>query len=117
MVSLAASRGVGEVWGFNHSINHRMSEAKWFYLIYTLAHVGGAAIIFSGINLVRIVIETEVMNTLLLPLVLGFLLLLEARALPPKWRMRGVHQYTVWSLSAMIMGFGLTMGVRLLVGM
>ncbi|WP_084171649.1 NRAMP family divalent metal transporter [Alicyclobacillus contaminans] len=114
VVSLAGAWGVGEVFGFNHSVNHSFREAKWFYIIYTAAHVGGALLVFSGINLVRLDVDTEVMNALLLPLVLGFLLLLEAKVLPPQWRMKGLHKWVVWALSVVIMGFGLYMGVQLL---
>lgn len=33
------------------------------------------------------------MNALLLPIVLGLLLVLEAHTLPEEWRMRGVRKY------------------------
>lgn len=115
VVSLAGAWGIGEVVGFHHSVNHKPREAKWFYLVYTLAHVGGAVIVFSGINLVNLSVDTEVMNALLLPVVLGFLLLLEAKVLPCEWRMKGFHKWTVWTLSAVMMGFGLYMGVQLAV--
>lgn len=114
VVSLAGAWGVGEVWGFNHSVNHKLREAKWFYLIYTAAHIGGAILVFSGINLVHLDVDTEVMNALLLPLVLGFLLLLEAKVLPPEWRMKGIYKYTVWTISSIVMLFGLYMGFRII---
>ena len=47
------------------------------------------------------------MNALLLPIVLGFLLALEARALPPEHRMRGGHRLAVTSLCLLVMAFGL----------
>lgn len=50
-----------------------------------------------------------VMNALLLPIVLGFLLLLEAKALSPEWRMRGARKYATWLLCALVIGFGLDM--------
>ncbi len=114
VVSLAAAWGVGEVFGFNHSVNQPIREARWFYLIYTLAHVGGALLVIAGFNLIRIDVDTEVLNALLLPIVLGFLLLLEAKVLPGEWRMRGLHKWIVWILSALIMAFGLYMGIQLI---
>lgn len=54
------------------------------------------------------------MNAMLLPVVLGFLLLLEARALPKEWRMRGFYKYAVWTLSGVVMAFGLYMAVKAL---
>ncbi|HUZ35477.1 MAG TPA: hypothetical protein VMV17_04035 [Streptosporangiaceae bacterium] len=53
--------------------------------------------------------DVEVMNALLLPAVLGFLLLLEARALPPEFRMRGWHRYLTWTLCLLVIGFALSM--------
>ncbi len=114
VVSLAAAWGLGEVFGFGHSLNAPVHQAKGFYLIYTLIHIGGAMLIFSGINLVRIDVDTEIMNAMLLPVVLGFLLILEARALPFHWRMRGLHKFVAWALSAAIIGFALYTGVQLI---
>ncbi len=54
------------------------------------------------------------MNAMLLPIVLGFLLALEAKALPQKWRMKGMRKYLVWSLSGIVMAFGLYMMVTTL---
>jgi Mn2+/Fe2+ NRAMP family transporter len=59
--------------------------------------------------LVGLAVDVEVMNALLLPIVLGFLLALEAKALPPQWRMRGWHKYTTWFLCLVVMAFGLYM--------
>lgn len=115
VVSLAGAWGIGEVVGFKHSVNSKVRDAKMFYLIYTLAHIGGAVLVFSGINLVNLAVDTEVMNALLLPVVLGFLLLLEAKVLPKDWRMKGVYRWIVWALSGIIMFFGLYMGLSLII--
>jgi Mn2+/Fe2+ NRAMP family transporter len=115
VVSLAGAYGVGEALGLPHSLDRRFSEAKPFYLVYTLAHVGGALLVIGTVaNLVNITIDVEVMNAMLLPVVLGFLLGLEARALPARHRMRGLHRYAVWGLSAVVMGFGVYMALTTL---
>jgi len=111
VVSIAGAWGIGEVFGFNHSLNHKISEAKWFYLIYTLAHIGGAILVIASVNLIQLNVDVQVMNAMLLPIVLGFLLVLEAKALPEKWRMRGFRKYTVWTLSGLVMTFGLYMAL------
>ncbi len=111
VVSIAGAWGIGEAFGFNHSLNHKISEAKWFYLIYTLAHVGGAILVIFSVNLVRLNVDVEVMNAMLLPIVLGFLLVLEAKSLPKEWRMSGFHKYLVWIISGIAMAFGLYMAV------
>ncbi|MDA8194665.1 MAG: divalent metal cation transporter [Thermaerobacter sp.] len=107
VVSIAGAWGLGEVLGFSHSLNHSPRQAPIFYAVYTLAHVVGALVVILSKNLVSLSIGVEIMNAMLLPIVLGFLLVLEARALPARWRMRGLYRYLVWGASAAVMGLGL----------
>lgn len=111
VVSVAGAWGIGEAFNFNHSLNQPIKDAKVFYLVYTAAHIGGALLVISSINLVSLTIDVEVMNAMLLPIVLGFLLALEAKALPDNWRMKGWRKYSVWAISAVIMAFGVYMAV------
>lgn len=69
----------------------------------------GTAADRPGPRLIGLAVDVEVMNALLLPAVLGFLLLLEARALPPEFRMRGWHRYLTWTLCLLVIGFALSM--------
>ena len=109
VVSIAGAWGIGEAFGFKHSLNDRPREARWFYAIYSFAHIGGALLVIFSVNLVALSVDVEVMNALLLPIVLGFLLLLEARSLPVSWRMKGVYKYTAWTISGIVMAFGVCM--------
>ncbi len=61
----------------------------------------------SSLDLVGLVIDVEVMNALLLPIVLGFLLALEAKVLPDEHRMHGAYRVAVTGLCLIVMGFGL----------
>lgn len=108
--SLAGAWGISEVFGWKHSLSDPVPHAKPFYWAYSLAHIAGAGLVLASINLVALTVDVEVMNAMLLPIVLGFLLLLEAKALPVRYRMKGAYKYTVWSLSAVVIGFGLYMG-------
>ncbi|CAB1127794.1 Mn2+ and Fe2+ transporters of the NRAMP family [Candidatus Hydrogenisulfobacillus filiaventi] len=116
VVSIAGAWGVTEVLGQPRSLNHRWHEAPLFYLLYILANLTGAALVFSGIPLVRLTLDVEVMNALLLPVVLGFLLALEARVLPARYRMRGAYRLAAWTASALVIGFGLLMAILTLAG-
>jgi Mn2+/Fe2+ NRAMP family transporter len=108
--SIAGAWGLAEVFGWKHTLNERPSrKTAKFYLTYALAHIVGAAIVLASVDLIGLSVDVMVMNALLLPIVLGFLLLLETKALPPQWRMRGAHKYITWSLCAVVMGFGLYM--------
>ena len=110
VASLAGAWGISEVLGWTHTLNERPSRrtAK-FYVCYALAHVLGAVIVLSGLSLVDVAIDVMVMNALLLPIVLGFLLLLEARALPDEHRMHGARRLVSTGLCFLVMGFGLYM--------
>lgn len=110
VASLAGAWGLSEVFGWRHTLNERPNRATAnFYLTYGLAHVVGAVLVLTSVDLVNLAVDVEVMNALLLPIVLGLLLALEARALPEQWRMRGLHKYVTRALCLVVMAFGLYM--------
>jgi Mn2+/Fe2+ NRAMP family transporter len=111
VVSLAAAWGFGEVTGHRHSLEHHPFEAPWFYSIYGLSIIAGAVIVGLAPNLVDLNIGVEVMNALLLPLVLGLLVLLAFRALPPEHRPRGVYAWIVVGVSVLTAGLGVYAGL------
>lgn len=106
VVSLATAWGFGEVTGYRHSLEHRPQEAPWFYIVFTLAVIGGAILVAWAPDLVALSIGVEVMNALLLPLVLGFLVALAVRALPPAHRLRGSYLWIVVGVVILTAGLG-----------
>lgn len=90
VVSLASSWGFGELFDKPCSLNNRWCEAPLFYGCYVAALLTGGGIVLSGAPLIQLSIWVEVLNSLLLPIVLGFLLALGWTALPEK------HQLGVW---------------------
>jgi NRAMP (natural resistance-associated macrophage protein)-like metal ion transporter len=110
VVTLAAARTLGEALGVNHSLDHEVSEAPWFYGAYAVALIGGALVVASGVNLVTLSVGVQVMNALLLPIVLGFLFLL-ARGLPEPWRLKGWYAWLSGSLIAVTTIFGVYSGL------
>jgi Mn2+/Fe2+ NRAMP family transporter len=111
VVSLAAAWGFGEVTGYKHSLEHHPAEAPWFYGVYTVAVIGGAVVIALAPDLVSLNVGIEVMNALLLPFVLGFLVLLALRALPPPHRLRGAYLWVVIGISVVVAGLGVYGGI------
>jgi Mn2+/Fe2+ NRAMP family transporter len=108
IASLAGAWGLSEAFGWKHSLSQRPGrETAGFYLTYGLVNAAGAIIVLASMNLVSLAIDVEVMNALLLPVVLGFLLVLEATALPPGHRMRGWYRYVTWALCLTVIGFAL----------
>ncbi len=111
VVSLACAWGFGEVTGYRHSLEYHPMEAPWFFGIYTAAVIGGALVVEFVPNLVGLNIGVEVMNALLLPVVLGFLVMLAFKALPPERRLRGVYAWIVVGISLVTAIFGVYTGI------
>jgi Mn2+/Fe2+ NRAMP family transporter len=115
VASLAGAWGLAEVSGWQHSLNQRPNRATAkFYTTYALAHLIGAALVLASVDLVNLAVDVEVMNALLLPVVLGLLLALEAKALPPQWRMQGCRKYLTRGFCLVVIAFGLYMVPRTL---
>ncbi len=110
VVTLTAARTLGETLGYKHSLESAPREAPWFYVVYTLTLVAGAAIVLSGVNLVSLSVGVQVMNALLLPIVLGFLFML-ARRLPEPHRLQGAYAAVVAAIIAVTVVFGVYSGV------
>lgn len=88
VVSLATSWAFGEVLGVPCSLNCTWKQAPVFYGLYSGGILCAAFIVLTGIPLVSLTIAVEVMNTLLLPIVLGFLLALGWKALPEAYKLK-----------------------------
>ena len=109
-LTLTAARTLGELLGYDHSLERDPHEAPWFYIVYTLTLIAGAGIVLSGVNLVSLSVGVQVMNALLLPIVLGFLYLL-ARRLPEPHRLQGPYALLVAVIVALTVVFGVYSGV------
>jgi Mn2+/Fe2+ NRAMP family transporter len=112
VASLALAWGLGEVAGYRRSLEYRPFEARWFYGVYALCVVGGALVVGLWPDLVELSVDVQVMNALLLPLVLGFLIALAARALPPAHRLRGAYLWLVVVVAAITTAFGVFGGFQ-----
>ncbi len=109
VASLAGAWGISEVFGWQHSLNRRPGRATApFYLTYFLAIAGGATLVLTRVDLISLAVHIEVLNALLLPVVLGFLLALEARALPVGQRRTGWRRWAVVLICAVVVAVGLT---------
>ena len=88
VVSLAISWSIGELLNVPASLNNTMKEAPVFYTVYIITIVVSAAIVLSGMPLVSLTIGVEVLNSLLLPIVLGFLIVLAWKTLPKEFALK-----------------------------
>ena len=117
VVSLAAAWGFGEVTGYKHSLEHHPVDAPWFYLVFTAGVLGGAVLVYSVPDLVALTLGVEVMNALLLPLVLGFLVTLAIKALPAEHRLRGAYLWLVIAVAGLTATLGVYGGLSNLPGL
>lgn len=76
-ISLSTSWAVGEVFGWAHSLNKKIKEAPWFYLIYLgMLLTSGAVVLIPGAPLITITMFVQVVAVTLLPSALVFLILI-----------------------------------------
>ncbi len=111
VASLALAWGMGEVAGYQRSLELPPRRAYWFYGVYAACIVAGAALIAVSPNLVSLNVDIQVMNALLLPLVLFFLVALAIRALPPGLRLSGAYRWVVIVVLTITTAFGVYGGL------
>jgi len=112
VATLALAWGLGEVAGYKRSLDLRPSDATWFYGVYGVGVLGCAVMVLVWPNLVALNIGVQIMNALLLPLVLGFLVALARRALPPAVRLHGWYFWLVCVLIGVTTALGVFGGLN-----
>ena len=77
ILPLATAYSVCEGLGLEAGVNRRFSEAPEFYGLYTaIIVIGAGAILLPGMPLLRIILVSQIMNGVLLPFVLVFMVIL-----------------------------------------
>jgi NRAMP (natural resistance-associated macrophage protein)-like metal ion transporter len=77
ILPLSTAYTVCEGLGFESGVDMKFSEAPAFYWLYTaLIAAGGAVVLIPGLPLVKIAVLSQVVNGIVLPFVLIFMLLL-----------------------------------------
>jgi Mn2+/Fe2+ NRAMP family transporter len=77
ILPLSTAYTVCEGLGFESGVDRKFNEAPVFYWLYTLLIVAGAAVVLiPGLPLVKIAVLSQVVNGIVLPFVLIFMLLL-----------------------------------------
>ena len=112
VVSLSLAWAFGEVTGYKHSLEHGSREAPAFYFVYSAGVLAGAILVAIVPNLVMLSIAVQILNALLLPLILGLLVALAIKVLPPQQRLHGAYQALIISLAVIIAIIGLFAGLQ-----
>lgn len=111
ILPLSTAYSVCEGLGFPSGVNHRYRDAKIFYnLIGFLVVVGAGVILLPGFPLVKMILLSQVLNGMLLPLVLIFMVLLvNKKELLKEWVNPGWYNVVAWI--AVVIMTGLTLAL------
>ena len=115
-ISLSSSWAVGEVFGWAHSLNARVRDAVWFYLIYlSMLLTSGAVVLIPGAPLITITMFVQVIAVTLLPAALIFLLLLlNDQATMGDHVNTGVQNIMNWSIVIFVSVVSTLLGIQTL---
>ena len=79
IVPLSTAYGLAEAVGAERSVSRRFSEARLFLGLFTGQIVFGAAVALIPGNLIQLLINTQILNGLITPIILAFILILANR--------------------------------------
>jgi len=111
ILPLSTSYTVCEGLGFESGVNKRFGEAPIFYWLFTsLIVVGGGIVLLPNFPLVRMILLSQVINGMLLPFVLIFMvLLINKKALMKEWVNSRGYNLVAWT--AVVVMVGLTLAL------
>jgi Mn2+/Fe2+ NRAMP family transporter len=109
ILPLSTAYTVCEGLGFESGVNRRMSEAPIFYTLYTLLIVIGAGVVLiPKFPLIRMILLSQVLNGMLLPIVLiPMVLLINKRDLMGEWVNPRWFNLVSWLVVAVMIGLTL----------
>ena len=104
ILPLSTAYSVCEGLGFESGINQRFKEAPVFYWLYTLLIVVGAGLVLlPTFPLVRMILLSQVLNGVLLPIILILILILaNRRDLMGKWVNSPLYNVTAYATVAVM---------------
>jgi len=108
---LSTAYTVCEGLGFESGVNRRFREAPVFYWLFTLLIVVGAGVVLlPGLPLVKVILFSQVINGVLLPFVLIFMMLLvNKKKLMGEWINSRSYNVVGWLAVAILIGMTLAL--------
>jgi NRAMP (natural resistance-associated macrophage protein)-like metal ion transporter len=112
ILPLSTAYTVCEGLGFESGLNQRFREAPVFYWLYTLlVAVGAGVVLLPQFPLVRMILFSQVINGVLLPFVLIFMVLLVNRkGLMGEWVNPRTYNVVAWIAVVVLVGLTLALG-------
>ena len=111
ILPLSTAYTVCEGLGFESGVNLGFREAPIFYWLFTLLIVvGGGVVLLPSFPLIKAILLSQVLNGILLPLVLVFMILLvNKRRLMREWTNSRAYNVVAWT--AVVVMIGLTLAL------
>lgn len=111
ILPLSTAYSVCEGLGFESGVNRSFGEAPFFYWLYTLLIVIGAGVVLiPGFPLVRMILLSQVINGILLPVVLIFMvLLINKKELMEEWTNSRAYNAVSWTTVVVMIGLTLAL--------
>jgi Mn2+/Fe2+ NRAMP family transporter len=111
ILPLSTAYTVCEGLGFEAGVNRRLREAPIFYWLYTLLIVGGAGVVLiPKFPLIKMILFSQVLNGVLLPVVLIFMvLLINKKELMGEWTNSRLYNWVTWASVAILIGLTLAL--------
>ena len=107
VVSIALAWAVAEAVGHPRSLDLGVRKAPLFYGLFAAAVAAGAVLVLTSGSLVRLSVDVEVVNALLLPLVLALLAALALRVLPRPFALGRRRRTALAATVAVVIAIGL----------
>jgi Mn2+/Fe2+ NRAMP family transporter len=113
ILPLSTAYSVCEGLGLEAGVNRRFNEAPEFYWLYTAIIVLSAGmILMPGVPLLRIILTSQILNGLLLPVILVFMaLLIRRRELMGEHINGPIYNVVTWGTTVILVGLALAMVV------
>ena len=111
VLPISTAYSVCEGLGFESGVDKRFTQAPFFYLLYSLLIVAGAAVVLiPNFPLVTMTILSQVLNGVLLPFVLYFMLkLINKKELMGKHTNTRWFNVIAWATTVIVVGLSLVM--------
>ncbi len=111
ILPLSTAYTVCEGLGFESGVDRKFKEAPIFYWLYTsLVVVGAAVILIPNVNLVQMVLFSQVINGVLLPFVLIYMILLiNNKRIMKEWTNSPLYNGVAWASVAIMIGLTLAL--------
>ncbi len=111
ILPISTAYTVCEALGFESGVNARFREAPVFYWLFTgLIVVGGGVVLFPQVPRIKVILLSQVINGVLLPVILIFMILLiNKQGLMKEWTNSRFYNVVSWIGVAIMIGLSMAL--------